>query len=318
VYRARHALLRRPAAIKVLQAELTSERDLARFEREAQLTSQLTHPNTVSIFDYGRTPRGGLYFVMEYLDGLNLHELVKRHGPLPASRAMHILMQVCGALEEAHRLGLVHRDIKPDNIILTSRVDEPDVVKVVDFGLVRSSKEETKVTLGRSIVGTPGYMAPETLTGGEVDARSDLYALGCVAHYLLTGRSVFRGRSFIDTARRHMAEAPPPPSRHAPAVPEGLDAIVLRCLAKAPSDRFATAADLRAALVVCARAHPFDAEEARGWWRKHAAMRSAAAEPDADAVGVAAPPSEPKSLAIDLKRRLEFAKTRGDRERPPR
>lgn len=306
VYRARHAMLRRPAAIKILPPDRTSENDLARFEREAQLTSQLTHPNTVSIFDYGRTAHRGFYYVMEYLDGYNLHQLVKEHGPLPPGRAVHILVQVCGALAEAHQLGLVHRDIKPDNIILTTRVDEPDVAKLVDFGLVRSASEDSAVTLGRAIVGTPGYMAPETLRGGEVDARSDLYAVGAVAYFLLTGRSVFPGKALVDVARRHIFEEPPSPSRIATTVPPQLDAIVLRCLAKAPAERYPSAVALRDDLLACAALVPFDPTEARRWWESHARPGATRAEP---------PATEETSLAIDLQHRVESAPTRPDRPR---
>ena len=193
-----------------------------------------------------------------------------------------------------------------DNIILTTRVDEPDVAKLVDFGLVRSASEDAAVTLGRAIVGTPGYMAPETLRGGEVDARSDLYAVGAVAYFLLTGRSVFPARALVDVARRHIFEEPPPPSRIATTVPPQLDAIVLRCLAKAPAERYPSAVALRDELLACAELVPFDPAEARRWWERHARPGATRAE---------LPATEETSLAIDLQHRVESAPTRPDRPR---
>ncbi|HMC95456.1 MAG TPA: serine/threonine-protein kinase, partial [Polyangia bacterium] len=189
VYRATHAMLRRPAAIKLLLKERASEIDLARFEREVQHTSRLVHPNTISIFDYGRTAEGVFYYVMEYLDGVDLQSLVAQYGPVEPARTIHILAQVSGALAEAHALGLIHRDIKPANIVLTERPDEPDVVKVVDFGLVKrfgGNLDESAAT--DAITGTPLYMAPEAISRPDtVDGRSDLYAIGAVAYFLLTG-----------------------------------------------------------------------------------------------------------------------------------
>ena len=227
VYRATHAMLRRPAAIKLLLKDRVSETDLARFEREVQLTSRLAHPNTISIFDYGRTAEGVFYYVMEYLDGLDLQRLVEQVGPVEPARAIHILAQICGALAEAHALGLIHRDIKPANIVLTERPDEPDVVKVVDFGLVkRFGGNLAESAAGDAIIGTPLYMAPEAISQPDtIDGRSDLYAVGAVAYFLLTGQHVFQAATVIEICSKHMLETPVPPSqRLGKALPADLEA----------------------------------------------------------------------------------------------
>ena len=236
VYRATHAMLRRPAAIKLLLKDRASEVDLARFEREAQITSRLVHPNTISIFDYGRTAEGVFYYVMEYLDGL---DLAAPRRPIRArstpARAINILAQVSGALAEAHALGLIHRDIKPANIVLTERPDEPDVVKVVDFGLVKTfGRSMTESASSHTITGTPLYMAPEAISQPDtVDGRADLYALGAVAYFLLTGQHVFQAASALEVCSKHMLEPPVPPSRRlGKPLPADLEAVVLACLAK--------------------------------------------------------------------------------------
>src|SRR4030095_6295698 len=197
VYRASHALLRRPTAIKVLPPERAGQMDLARFEREVQMTSLLTSPHTVSIYDYGRTPDGLFYYAMEYLDGIDLNELVRRAGPMPPRRGIRIMRQVSEALAEAHREGLIHRDIKPANILLTERGGKPDFAKVVDFGLVKSvSSAGAGVTTDGVVLGTPYYMAPETLRSPDrIDARSDLYSLAATAYFLLSGKAVLEGTS---------------------------------------------------------------------------------------------------------------------------
>ncbi|HEY3494856.1 MAG TPA: serine/threonine-protein kinase [Polyangiaceae bacterium] len=275
VYRASHAMLRRPAAIKLLLPERTGDAHLARFEREVQLTSRLRHPNTISIFDYGRSADGTFYYVMEYLDGFDLEWLVEAIGPLEPARVIRILGQASGALAEAHDLGLIHRDIKPANLILTERADEADIVKVVDFGLVKTQKhdaDDLTVTHTNVITGTPLYLAPEAIsTPGDIDGRSDLYALGAVAYYLLTGTPVFEGKTVIEICSKHMLEAPVPPSeRLGRPLPEDLEKLVLACLAKSPSDRPATAAALREALTACARTSPYDDRAARTWWENNA------------------------------------------------
>jgi eukaryotic-like serine/threonine-protein kinase len=270
VYMARHARLQRPTALKLIQPERVSANSLARFEREAQLTSRLQHPSTVAVYDYGRTPDGIFYYVMEYIDGLSLEQLVQRHGPQPAGRVVQLLWQAAGALMEAHSLGLIHRDVKPANLLLCQRVGSGDVVKLVDFGLVKDVGPNTGPALTQSniIAGTPLYLAPETLTDpGSVDHRVDLYALGAVGYYVLTGTPPFDGRSTVEVCGHHL-HTPPTPAheRLGRPVPEVLDALLLRCLAKRREDRPASAAELQRALTECAVASPWTNEEAQAFW----------------------------------------------------
>jgi serine/threonine-protein kinase len=279
VYRATHAMLRRPAAIKLLPPERSSPSDVARFEREVQQTTRLTHPNTISIFDYGRTPDGVFYYVMELLDGMDLDRLVSAVGPIEAPRAIHLVAQVCGSLAEAHALGLVHRDIKPANIVLTERVDQPDVIKVLDFGLVRTLDREQTQSATNVIAGTPLYLAPEAITAPDtVDARTDIYAVGAVAYFLVTGTHVFEGSTVVELCSKHLMEAPQPPSaRLGRAVPADLEAIIMRCLAKKREDRPASAAILRSELLACDSARAYDVAAAAAWWKdRGAALRSSA------------------------------------------
>ncbi|HEY5955406.1 MAG TPA: CHASE domain-containing protein, partial [Polyangiaceae bacterium] len=240
VYRGKHALLRRPTAIKLLPPTHRNAQQIARFEREVQLTSRLAHPNTIAIYDYGRTPDGVFYYAMEYIDGITLEDLVQFEGPLVAGRVVRILEQVLGALAEAHGLGLIHRDIKPANIMLTKRGGIPDFVKVLDFGLAKESDSEDPGTLSRAmpVLGTPMYLAPETVTSGEVDARADIYALGAVVYFLLTGVTVFEAPSVVEVCAMHLYSQPIAPSqRSSLAIPPALEAIVLQCLEKQPENR---------------------------------------------------------------------------------
>jgi serine/threonine protein kinase len=275
VYRATHAMLKRPAAIKLLLKERASEADLVRFEREVQLTSRLAHPNTVSIFDYGRTSDGVFYYAMEYLDGMDLDRLIKTDGPLEAPRAIHILAKVCGALSEAHALGLIHRDIKPANIVLTERVDEPDVVKVVDFGLVRTLERNPGASdfTAATIIGTPLYLAPEAVTSpATVDGRADLYAVGAVAYFLLTGQPVFEATTVLEMCSKHLLEPPIPPSKRLGKVlATDLETLVLACLAKNREARPPSAAALRMALLGCEDAERYDPQTSRAWWNARGA-----------------------------------------------
>ena len=274
VFRAQHAMLRRPTAVKLLHPDRAGgPEDLARFEREVQLTAQLSHPNVVTVFDYGRTPDGVFYYAMELLDGHDLEDIVELSGPLPAARVVHILVQVASALAEAHAVGLIHRDIKPANIILCARGRTCDVAKVVDFGLVKQLGPAADESVGRdsdgraaltsgpdvsragSIVGTPMYLAPEALQDpGSLDGRADLYALGAVAYFLLTGTVVFGGKSVMDACRHHVVTVPEPPSTRLRAqrpdatIPEDLERIVLQCLRKAPAERPESAKELLEAL----------------------------------------------------------------------
>lgn len=273
VYRARHALLRRPTAIKLLSPEVGGAAALSRFEREVQLTARLTHPNTVSIFDYGRTPDGVFYYAMELLDGVDLEQLVELHGPQDPRRVVHVLKQICGSLAEAHGIGLVHRDIKPANVILCERGGVQDVAKVVDFGLVkevRTEGEDPKLSAVDSIVGTPMYMAPEAIrSAAGATAASDLYAVGAVAYYLLTATTVFPGPGVVEVCASHLHEAPTPPSeRLGQPIDAELERIVMACLEKEPGDRPASAADLHAQLDALTLG-PWRAEDARRWWADH-------------------------------------------------
>jgi serine/threonine-protein kinase len=273
VYRASHALLRRPTAIKLLPPEKAGEHNLVRFEREVQLTSMLTHPNTVSIYDFGRTPEGTFYYAMEYLDGLDLQTLVDGDGPQPPGRVAQLLSQVCGALAEAHGVGLIHRDVKPANIILCERGGTPDVVKVLDFGLVKqlglAESVATSASAVNHIIGTPLYLSPEAITNPQgVDGRSDLYALGAVGYMLLTGAPPFGGASVVEVCGHHLHTTPTPPSERVPTpLPEDLERLILKCLAKSSDERPADAATLRRELLACSAAQSFTTEHAATWWQ---------------------------------------------------
>ena len=271
VYLAEHILLRRPCALKLIKPERASNAlDLRRFEREVQATATLTHPNTVQLFDYGHTDEGTFYYAMEYLPGLNLQELLEQTGPLPVGRALHLLLQVCGALKEAHSVGLIHRDIKPNNIIVGQRGGIHDVAKLLDFGLVRvqnPQEDETRLTQEGTIAGTPAFMSPEQAVSHEnVDGRSDIYSLGAVAYFLLTGQPPFTGRSAVQVLAAHLHQQPQPLTTIRPDLPLELQTIVLRCLAKEPAQRYADIGALEEALQTCRGSHPWSAEDAAGWW----------------------------------------------------
>jgi serine/threonine-protein kinase len=272
VYRAQHAMLRRPTAIKLLLPERAGPENIARFEREVQLTARLTHPNTVAVYDYGRTPDGVFYYAMEYLDGLSLEELVRTFGPQPESRVIHILLQATGALLEAHSLGLIHRDVKPANILLCERGGTPDMVKLLDFGLVKSllPSENPELTQTNSITGTPQYLAPESITEpATIDARVDLYALGGVGYFLLTGRPAFEGRSVLEICGHHLHTLPERPSERLgrPVLPE-LEALILACLEKQREKRPASALDVQERLQCCEKLAPWPRSEAHAFWRE--------------------------------------------------
>jgi serine/threonine-protein kinase len=293
VYRARHALLRRQTAIKILPPERAGEMDLARFEREVQMTSQLTSPHTVSIYDYGRTPDGLFYYAMEYLDGIDLEQIVRRDGPMPPGRVVHVLRQVCEALGEAHRVGLIHRDVKPANILLCERGGRPDVAKVVDFGLVKSlSASATGVTRDDAAPGTPHYMSPEALRQPDrVDARSDIYALGATAYFLLTGFPVFEG-TLPEVFAHQLGTAPLRPSeRLGRELPAQLEAVVLSALAKSADERPESTAAFAAALAACEGFAAWTEPEAAGWWRGPGARIKAAR--------AGAPPQLPADRTIE-------------------
>lgn len=282
VYRAHHALMRRPVAVKVLTPSAGGVA-IARFEREVQLTCQLTHPNTISLFDYGRTPADLFYFAMEYLEGLSLGQLIKDFGPQPEGRVIHILRQVCGSLREAHARGLVHRDIKPQNIFLTCRGGIADFVKVLDFGLVKATgqTEELALTGANATLGTPLYMSPEAIQRPDaVNDLSDLYSLGAVGYELLTGETVFCGTSLGEVLIQQVrAEPERPSSRLKRPVSSDLENLLIQCLAKKPSARPASAAALEEALAHCAASGAWTAQAAEQWWANRGKASGAQAQP---------------------------------------
>jgi serine/threonine protein kinase len=236
-----------------------------------QLTSALTHPNTVAVFDYGRTPEGIFYYAMEYLDGMNLDELIKCFGPVPEARMVFILRQVCGSLAEAHAAGLVHRDVKPANIFLTQRGGMADFVKVLDFGLAKAldGPDKANITSPNALLGTPLYLAPEAVNHPDaVDARADVYAVGAAGYFLLTGTSVFTGSTIMEICMKHAKEQPEPPSvRSGKPISHDLEALLLRCLAKAPSDRPAHATELLNELEKCTVEGRWTSADAAAWWK---------------------------------------------------
>jgi eukaryotic-like serine/threonine-protein kinase len=301
VWRASHALLRRPTAIKLLKPSRMGEAAFQRFEREVQLTARLSHPNTVAIYDYGRTRDGIFYYAMELLEGTDLERLVLEHGAQPPERVVHILVQVCSALAEAHDLGLVHRDVKPANILLSPRKNEHEFVKVVDFGLVKSietSVEQSDVTEANTITGTPLYMSPEAIQAPErVDARSDLYALGAVAWFLLVGRPPFEGKSIVEVCSRHLHVTPERPSAALRSpLPPDLEEVVLSCLAKSPEERPEDARALRRRLEKSSAAGAWTAERASEWWRLNGASHG---------LGQPLPPVTPQTMTLDVRARAE-------------
>jgi len=271
VYRARHAMLRRPTAIKLLPPDKAGRAALERFQREVQLTAALSHPNTVSVFDYGRTPDGIFYYAMEYLDGTNLEGLVRHDGPQPEGRVAHVLAQVASALVEAHGVGLIHRDIKPENVILCERGGIPDVAKVVDFGLVKDLEQgPSHLSRADVVQGTPLYLSPEAVKApSEVGARSDLYGLGAVGYFLLTGQPVFPGATLVEVCSHHLHTPPVPPAeRVGRELHPGLEALILACLEKDPARRPSSAAELRRRLQSLEGLPPWGEDEARAWWAR--------------------------------------------------
>ncbi len=290
VWQARHDLLARPAAIKLIRREILRKGSadsedsedsesvnvtLSRFEREVQATASLQSPHTVSVYDFGITDDGAFYYVMEQLDGLDAQSLIERFGSIPAGRALGIITQVCHSLDEAHHNHLIHRDVKPANIFLCRLGRELDYVKVLDFGLVKNAPTHTdprqELTQEGAAAGTPAYMAPEVALGeADVDGRSDLYSLGCVAYWLLTGRNVFRAESAMKVVLMHVRDEPVPPSRYAELpIPEAFEAAIMSCLAKDPADRPQSAAELLERLKACPPDEHWDPERSRRWWATH-------------------------------------------------
>jgi serine/threonine-protein kinase len=278
VWQATHRFLVRPAAIKLIRPEVLgavrraqAEVLVERFRREARAAANLRSPHTIQLYDFGIAGDGTFYYVMELLNGMDLQSLVEEHGPLPPGRTIHILQQACESLAEAHDRGLVHRDIKPANIQVCRMGQYFDFVKVLDFGLVKSQGAAADVDLGLTapnmVTGTPAYLSPESALGEAVDRRTDIYSLGCVAYWMLTARHVFEGQGVMQIMARHIQTAPAPPSIYSPyPIPQALDAIVLDCLAKRPSDRPASARELADRLVQCQAESPWSREDARNWW----------------------------------------------------
>lgn len=280
VWVARHSLLARATAVKIVSAEHLAtgtkgnDAPLMRFEREARATAGLRSPHTVTVFDFGATGDGQLYYAMEYLEGLDLRELVRRFGPLPAVRAVFLILQACDSLREAHRQGIIHRDIKPSNLFLCRLGDNYDFLKVLDFGLARdltASGASIQLTQEGSAAGTPAFMAPEIALGtSQAEATSDLYSLGCVAYWLLTGTDVFEAKAPMQVMFAHAKEKPIPPSmRTESPIPPDLERIVLWCLEKEPEDRPQTAGELMRALAKLDSFPAWKNEDAERWWKAH-------------------------------------------------
>jgi eukaryotic-like serine/threonine-protein kinase len=302
VYRAKHAFLRRPTAVKLIRSEVASPEMLARFEREVQLTSQLTHWNTIAIFDYGRTPDGIFYYAMEHLPGLPLDQVIHDDGPQPEARVVHLVKQICASLAEAHRISLVHRDVKPANVMLCERGGTYDVVKVLDFGLVKSLDrgDQSGVTGVDDLVGTPLYMAPEAvMTASGVTPRSDVYAVGAVAYALLTGHDVFTGKSGVEVIGHHLHTTPKPPSeRLGRPVTPFLERLIMNCLSKLPEDRPADAGAMLTVLEEGWTGPAWTQREAAAWWQTAAPAMLAARRAAEESI------SRGPSLAVDVSSRM--------------
>jgi hypothetical protein len=282
VYMAEHQLLKRPCALKLIKPDVnTNPIALARFEREVQSAAMLSHPNTIEIFDYGHTDDGTFYYVMEYLPGLSISDLVKQFGPMAPGRVVYLIRQVCGALAEAHRFGLVHRDLKPANILAAIQGGRCDIAKVLDFGLVKltATPDAPHLTADYTVSGTPQYMSPEQATASrDVDGRADIYSLGAILYYMLTGRPPFVGTNPTELMIAHARDAVVPPSHHRGDIPPDLEAVVVRCLAKKPADRYPDARALSSALAACACAGEWSDEKAEEWWVDQATSHAQAAQ----------------------------------------
>jgi serine/threonine-protein kinase len=273
VYLAEHQLLKRPCVVKLIRPDRAGDpRNLARFQREVRATAKLSHWNTVEIFDYGRAADGTFYYVMEFLPGMSLGDIIEQFGPMPPERVIHLLRQACNALAEAHDMGLVHRDIKPGNIFAAKIGGIYDVAKLLDFGLVKPLLEEEPIhlTAEGTITGSPLFMSPEQALGeANPDGRGDIYSLGAVGYYLLTGRPPFEGGAALKVIFAHAHDPVVPPAALRPEIPADLNAVILRCLEKSPADRFQTAVELEEALAACTSADLWTREQATRWWQDY-------------------------------------------------
>jgi hypothetical protein len=292
VWRGRHRMLARSAAIKLIRTSVLGDpsrafETLKRFEREARATAALRSPHTIAVYDFGLAAEGTFYYVMELLEGFSLQALVERHGPVPPERVVRLLRQACHSLAEAHAAGLVHRDVKPANLFVCRLGLDLDFVKVLDFGLVKLRRSDAPgaeaLTVEGGFAGTPAYVPPEVALGAEdVDGRADIYALGCVAYWLLTGQRVFESGNGMQMVADHLRTPPVPPSRRTgQAIPPALDEIVLRCLEKDPARRPASAAELSRELAALGIEPLWTEERTRAWWAAHPPVRTdgASAEP---------------------------------------
>jgi serine/threonine-protein kinase len=285
VYLAEHVLMKRPCAIKLIRPEKAGDpRVLARFEREVRSTAKLSHWNNIDVFDYGRTEDGTFYYVMEFLPGMNLADLVARYGAMSPGRVIYLLRQTCEALQEAHAIGLIHRDIKPANIFAAKRGGKYDIAKLLDFGLAKpvADSDAPELTQDGTITGSPLFMSPEQATGdGEPDARSDIYSLGTVAYFMLAGQPPFTGSKPIQVLIALAHEEASPLAEVQPDVPDDLADVIMRCLAKDPADRFQDVVSLLEALEACQAAHDWNSFAAAKWWETHESL-----QPEREAVAV--------------------------------
>ena len=288
VYRGHHDLLRRDVAIKLLEGDDVNPLSISRFEREVQMTARLRHPNTIDIYDYGRTDENTFFYVMEYVDGITLHELVDEFGAQPPARVIHLMLQICGSLSEAHQLGMVHRDVKPANILLTAHAGLYDMIKVLDFGLVKEvDGDSTELTRSDGITGTPMYMSPEVVRDASMaNQQSDLYSLGAVGYTLLTGLPTFEGESAVEVCLKQLDEDPVRPSKRlGRELPEDLQNVLMSCLRKDPQDRPLTVEDLASALRQCGDASDWSAGDALNWWEVEFSDNSSDEEVEAAGIG---------------------------------
>ncbi len=286
VYRAEHDLLKRPCAIKLIRpSEQVDTLAIARFEREARATAQLTHPSAIEVYDYGRTNEGVFYYVMECLQGMSLHEMVAVTGPMPTARAAYFLRQIAGALRQAHSLGIIHRDITPANIFSAQIAGQYDVAKLLDFGLVRTADapQDSGLTQKGVVCGSPMFMSPEQARASQnIDSRTDLYSLGASAYFLVTGRPPFAGENKFEIMIAHTRDAPKPPSTHNSAIGPEFDALILKCLAKSPADRFQNIEEFLVALDACPGSFAWTPHWAQLWWQKQALVAQSQSQPQGE------------------------------------